>query len=160
MQYSFTYEKSKVLQALRYHFIWQKEIRILLIVVIVFDIISAILYMMGKIRPEPFLLGSFIWLMFIVAFWFILPYTVYRKSATFKDKFIMDFGNNLVNLHSDKGFVQWEWKQFSKFIESPNFFHLYFSTKSFFLLPKDNMSDDFRYNLRLMFKEKIGEGKV
>lgn len=159
MQYSFIYEKGKVLQGLRYHFIWQKEIRILLIVVIIFDIVSAILYLTGKIRPEPFLLGSFIWLMFILTFWFIMPYTIYRKSATFRDKFIIEFGNNIVTLHNDKGFVQWEWSRFEKFLESPNFFHLYFSTKSFFLLPKDNMSDDMRYNLRLMFKEKIGERK-
>lgn len=88
-----------------------------------------------------------------------MPYTIYRKSATFRDKFIIEFGNNIVTLHNDKGFVQWEWNRFEKFLESPNFFHLYFSTKSFFLLPKDNMTDDMRYNLRLMFKEKIGERK-
>ena len=67
MQLHFEYDKKKVLQALRYHFVWQSEIRILLILVIVFDIVSAILYMIGKVRPEPFLLGSFIWLLYIQA---------------------------------------------------------------------------------------------
>ncbi len=155
MQLSFTYDKKKVLQALRYHFIWQPEIRILLILVIVFDIASATLYIIGKIHPEPFLLGSLIWLIFIVSFWYILPNSIYKKSATFKDNFIFDFGISIVTLRNEKGYVQWEWEQFSKFFESPNFFHIYFSQKSFFLLPKDNMNDDFRHNLRIMLNEKV-----
>ena len=159
MQYSFKYEKGKVLQALRYHFIWQTEIRILLILVIVFDIASAILYIMGKIRPEPFLLGSFIWLVFIVSFWFVLPNNIYKKSATFKDNFIVDFGNSFIILKNEKGQVEWEWSQFIKFFESPHFFHIYFSSKSFFLLPKDNMNDDLRHNLRILLSEKVGKKK-
>ncbi|HRI22076.1 MAG TPA: YcxB family protein [Panacibacter sp.] len=159
MQLSFTYNKKKVLQALRFHFIWQPEIRILLILVIVFDIASAVLYMIGKIRPEPFLLGSFIWLIFIISFWFILPNNIYKKSATFKNDFTVDFGTQIITLRNEKGYVEWEWQQFVKFFESPNFFHIYFSSKSFFLLPKDNMSDDFRHNLRILLNEKINPPK-
>ncbi len=159
MQLSFTYEKKKVLQALRYHFIWQPEIRILLILIIVFDIASAILYMLGKIRPEPFLLGSFIWLVFIVSFWFFLPNNIYKKSATFKSGFTVDFGNSTITLKNEHGYVDWEWPQFSKYFESPDFFHIYFSSKSFFLLPKDNMNDDFRHNLRILLKEKVNPKK-
>mgnify|MGYP000852038408 CR=1 FL=1 len=159
MQLSFRYEKGKVLQALRYHFIWQPEIRVLLILVIIFDIASAILYIIGKIRPEPFLLGSFIWLVFIISFWFVLPNNIYKKSATFKDSFIVDFGHNIIRLQNEKGYVEWEWEQFTRFFESPNFFHIYFSTKSFFLLPKDNMNDDFRHNLRLLLNEKVSKKK-
>lgn len=155
MQLRFTYHKKKVIQALRYHFLFQPEIRILLIMVIVFDIASAILYIIGKIRPEPFLLGSLIWVLFLVSFWFILPWTVYRRSATFRDSFLMDIGNNVIRLENDRGYVEWNWNQFTKFFETPNFFHFYFSSKSFFLLPKDDMSDDFRHELRHMLKEKI-----
>ena len=155
MQLSFTYDKKKVLQALRYHFIWQPEIRVLLILVIVFDIVSAVLYMIGKIRAEPFLLGSFIWLIFLVSFWFILPGSVYKKSATFQDSFIIDFGTGSITLQNERGYVEWEWGKISKFIESPNFFHLYFSAKSFFLVPKDSMSGDFRHDLRKLLNEKV-----
>jgi len=155
MQLSFTYDKKKVLQALRYHFLFQPEIRIFFIIVIVFDIASAVLYIIGRIRPEPFLLGSLIWVLFLVSFWFILPNSIYKKSATFKDTFEIDFGNNFITLSNDRGFVEWEWKQFRKFFESPNFFHLYFSSKAFFLLPKDNMDDDFRHELRGLLNEKI-----
>ncbi|MEP6845305.1 MAG: YcxB family protein [Panacibacter sp.] len=155
MQLKFTYNKKKVLQALRYHFIWQSEIKILLVVVIIFDIISAVLYMTGKVRPEPFLLGSLIWVVFIVSFWYILPNGIYKKSATFRDSFMIDFENGAVTLQNQKGHVQWEWDRFIKFIESPDFFHLYFSAKSFFLVPKDNMDDDFRHQLRVLLNEKI-----
>lgn len=155
MQHSFSYDKKKVLQALRYHFIWQPEIRVLLILVIVFDIVSAVLYMIGKIRPEPFLLGSFIWLVFLLSFWFILPNSVYKKSPTFTDRFIIDFGSQAVTLQNEKGYVEWEWQRFSKFFESPNFFHLYFSAKSFFLVPKDTMADDLRHEIRKILQEKV-----
>ena len=155
MQTHFSYDKRKVLQALRYHFIWQPEIRILLILVIIFDIISAVLYMIGKVRPEPFLLGSVIWFVFIISFWFIIPSNIYKKNETFQDNFVIDFDNGAVTLQNKKGTMQWSWDQFMKFFESPHFFHLYFSSKSFFLVPKDNMDDNFRHDLRKILQEKI-----
>ena len=135
MQVNFVYDKKKVMQALRYHFIWQPEMRILLSLILVFDVVTAVLYFIGKIRPEPYLLGSCIWLLFIISFWYIMPGTIYRKNNTFQDRFVMDFTDASVYLENSKGYVTWNWKQFTKFAESPNFFHLYFSAKSFFLVP-------------------------
>ena len=159
MQVHFVYEKKKVLQALRYHFIWQPEMRILLSLILVFDAVTAVLYFIGKIRPEPFLLGSCIWLLFIISFWYIMPGVIFRKNDTFKDKFTMDFNDGFVYLENTKGYVKWNWQQFTKFAESPNFFHLYFSPKSFFLIPKGNMSDEFKFDLRLLLNDKIKTGK-
>ena len=88
MQFPFIYDKKKVIQALRIHFTAQKEIKILLIVVNVFAIISAILFYTHKIQPQPFLLGSLIWLLLLIGVWYILPYSIYKKSTTFKDEFI------------------------------------------------------------------------
>ena len=45
MKIHITYDKPKVIQALRYHFISRKEIRILLIAVNVFAVISAVLFL-------------------------------------------------------------------------------------------------------------------
>jgi hypothetical protein len=159
MQVNFVYDKKKVMQALRYHFIWQPEMRILLSLILVFDVVTAVLYFIGKIRPEPFLLGSCIWLLFIISFWYIMPGTIYRKNDTFKDKFSMDFNDGFVYLENSKGYVKWNWHQFTKFAESPNFFHLYFSAKSFFIVPKDNMSDEFKFDLRLLLNDKIKPAK-
>lgn len=157
MQHSFSYEKKKVIQALRYHFIQRPEVRILIVLVNVFAIISAVLFYIKKIRPEPFLLGSFIWLMLMAAFWYFLPNSIYKKAATFQDSFIIDFNESEVRLDNERGYVQWPWSKFSRFFESPHFFHLYFDSKSFFLVPKENMGEEFRHELRGMLTKKISE---
>jgi hypothetical protein len=157
MQHSFQYDKRKVLQALRYHFIQRPEIRILIILVNVFAIVSAVLFYMQKIRPEPFLLGSLIWLLMVAAFWFILPNAIYRKSSTFQDRFIAFFGEHEMVLENEKGYINWGWKKFSKWFESPHFFHLYFDDKSFFLVPKEGMSEAFRHELRALLRQKIDQ---
>lgn len=155
MQYSFTYNKQKVIQGLRYHFIHRPEVRVMIILVNVFAIGSAVLFYMQKIRPEPFLLGSAIWLLLVVSFWFILPASIYKRAATFKDSFTIYFREDEVRLENPRGYVEWPWKRFSKFFESPNFFHLYFDAKSFFIVPKDDMTEDFRHELRGVLNRKI-----
>jgi hypothetical protein len=157
MQLSFSYEKRKVIQALRYHFIQRPEVRVLVILVNVFAIGTAVLFYMKKIRPEPFLLGSIIWLLLIVSFWYLLPNSIYKKAATFRDSFIIYFKEDEIVLENERGYVQWPWEKFSKFFESPHFFHLYFDSKSFFLVPKENMTDDFRHELRGVLNSKIGK---
>jgi len=139
MQLSFSYQKPKVIQALRYHFVQRPEVRTMLILVNVFAIVAAILFYTKKIRPEPFLLGSIVWMFLMSAFWYFLPNRIYNQSDTFKDKFMIDFNNNHVLLETERGQMHWDWNRFSHFFESPNFFHLYFDSKSFFLVPKDGM---------------------
>lgn len=157
MQHSFSYDKKKVIQALRYHFVQRPEIRILIVVVNVFAIISAILFYTKKIRPEPFLLGSFIWIMLMATFWYFLPNNIYKKSATFKDAFIIHFDESAIRLETERGYVDWNWEKFSHFFESPHFIHLYFDAKSFFLVPKDGMGDEFTHDLRGLLNRKIGK---
>lgn len=151
------YQKNKVMQALRYHFIQRTEIRILMIVVNVFAIASAGLFYWKLIRPEPFLLGSLIWLGLMAAFWYILPRTIYAKSPTFQDRFTVYLNEQEVQLENDRGSAQWEWQQFSRYFESPYFFHLYFSPRSFFLLPKDGIGADDVTAVRKMLQQKIGD---
>jgi hypothetical protein len=156
MQHSFSYDKKKVIQALRYHFVQKPEIRVLIILVNVFAIVSAILFYIRKIRPEPFLLGSFIWIMLMASFWYFLPHSIYRRSVTFQESFIIDFREDEVRLESERGYVRWPWNKFSRFFESPHFFHLYFDSKSFFLVPKENMGDEFKHELRGLLNRKVG----
>lgn len=155
MQLSFTYNKERVIQALRYHFVQKPEIRVILVLVNVFAIFAAILFYTKKIRPEPFLLGSLVWMFLMAAFWYFLPNSIYKKASTFQDSFIIYFKNEGVILENERGEVVWEWNKFSKFFESPHFFHLYFDAKSFFLVPKENMGDAFRHELRGLLNEKI-----
>lgn len=152
MQFAFEYDKKKVIQALRYHFVQRKEIRLLMILVNVFAIAAAVLFYTRKIRPEPFLLGSLIWLGLMAAFWYFLPNSIYKRSATFKDSFKVHINESGMVLENERGEVHWGWGQFSNYFESPHFFHLYFDSKSFFLLPKQGMEQELQHALRGFFK--------
>lgn len=159
MQHSFFYEKKKVIQALRYHFVQRPEIRILIVLVNVFALVAAILFYTKKIRPEPFLLGSFIWVILMATFWYFLPNSIYKKAATFQDSFIIYFQEEEIRLENERGFVNWPWTKFNHFFESPHFFHLYFDAKSFFLVPKENMGEEFKHELRGLLNTKIAGKK-
>jgi YcxB-like protein len=137
MTIHFGYDKKQVLQALRYHFITRPEIKILLIVVNVFTIISAILVYLHKIQPLSFLIFSLLWFLLLITIWRILPSGIYKKSFTFRDHFTMELEEREVVLQTHKGAHAWQWNDFSGFVESPYFFHLYFNSRSFFLVPKD-----------------------
>ncbi len=148
-----------VIQALRYHFVQRPEVRVLIVLVNVFAIAAAVLFYMKKIRPEPFLLGSFIWVAMMVSFWYLMPQNIYRKAPAFKDSYMVDFGEEALRLENERGYVDWEWSRFSKYFESPHFFHLYFNSRSFFLIPKEGMGDEFRHDVRGIFRKKIGDKK-
>src|SRR5688572_18611032 len=136
MTIHFAYEKGQVLQALRYHFISRPEIRTMIIVVNVFAIASLTLYAFNKITPFAFMIGSLLWIVLMISFWFVLPGIVYRRAETFRHEFSMEFEQDGFTLNHARGSRSWQWNAVSNFIESPNFFHLYFDARSFFLVPK------------------------
>ena len=156
MQIVFAYNKKLVIQALRYHFINRFEVRLLMILVNLFAIFAAAMFYFHKVSPLAFLLSSVLWIALMVSFWFILPNTVYKKASTFKDTFKMNFGEHRVRLESERGYTEWNWEKFSSYIESPYFIHLYFDTKSFFLVPKDSVEKDGNLDsLRRLLQKKI-----
>jgi signal transduction histidine kinase len=160
MTISFDYDKRQVLQALRYHFISRPEIKTMLIVVNVFALASISLYALKMIRPGAFLVGSTLWLILMISFWFILPGIVYRRAETFRHAFTMHFEQEDFTLAHENGSRKWPWKALSTFIESPHFFHLYFDSRSFFLVPKSGCRDkDEVFELRQLLKEKIKNKK-
>ncbi len=149
-----------MIQALRYHFINRFEVRILMILVNVFAIFAAALFYFHKVSPLAFLLSSVLWLAIIISFWFFLPNTVYKNASTFRDTFKMTFGESRVRIENERGFTEWSWDKFSSYIESPNFIHLYFDSKSFFLVPKSAIEKVGSLNdLRRLLKEKIKSKK-
>ena len=155
----FGYEKGQVLQALRYHFISKMEIRIMLIMVNVFAITSIILYALHKITPMAFLVGSCLWIVLMISFWFILPGMVYKRAVTFKHKFSMNFKEDGFTLEHEHGSKFWQWNALRNFIESPHFFHLYFDSRSFILVPKSGCADkDEVFELRQLLKSHIKKG--
>ncbi len=155
----FSYEKGQVIQALRYHFISKLEIKIMLITVNVFAIGSILLYMSGIIGPMPFLVGSLLWIVLMASFWFFLPVAVYRRAVTFKHEFNMNFNDEGFTLGHEKGSKNWQWTALKNYLESPHFFHLYFDSRSFFLVPKSGCKDsDEVFELRKLIKSKVKKG--
>jgi hypothetical protein len=136
MQVEFSYNKSQVIQALRYHFFTRREIRLLIILVNVFAIFAAVLFYLRKISPLAFLLSSALWIGLMVAFWYILPYSIYKKERTFRDHFKASLEEKHFFISNGAGGRTWAWREFSNYLETPHFFHLYFDSRSFFLLPK------------------------
>lgn len=156
MTISFSYDKRQVLQALRYHFISRPEIRIMVVLVNVFALACAVLYLMKKIASFALFTGSFMWIFLMISFWFVMPVLVYRRAATFRDSFTMNFEEDGFSLGNERGSRTWPWKALSNFMESPNFFHLYFDSRSFFLVPKNGFhNSDEIHEMRELLKEKV-----
>jgi hypothetical protein len=162
MTVHFGYDKKEVVQALRYHFLMRPEIKILLVLVNVFTIVSAVMLYLKYIQPLSFLVFSLLWFILMLIIWRILPGSIYRRSATFKDHFIMHFTNDVVSLETERGSKDWNWTAFSHFVESHYFFHLYFDPRSFFLVPKEAFKDITELQeVRELLRQKIPkqEGK-
>lgn len=156
MTIHFTYEKSKVIQALRYHFITRPELRIMIIVVNVFALLTAALAYFNVVGILAFFLGSVLWFMLMISVWFFLPNVIYQRNSTFKDHFDMRFEENGFSLGNERGSRNWPWQKLSTFLESPHFFHLYFDSRTFFLVPKSGFrSTDEVFELRQLLKEKV-----
>jgi hypothetical protein len=156
MTIQFEYDKKQVLQALRYHFLSKPEIRILVIVINIFAIASAILYGLKIIEGLPFTIFSILWISLMVVIWRVLPASIYRRNATFQDHFSIRFEEEGVELSNENGHKAWPWTAFSSFLESPYFFHLYFDTRSFFLVPKEGFKDINQLQaVRQLIREKI-----
>ena len=158
MTVHFGYNKKQVIQALRYHFLMRPEFKILLVLINVFAIVSAVLFAIKRIQPISFLIFSLLWFVLMLIIWRILPGSIYRRSLTFRDEFIMHFQDDLVVLETEKGSQGWPWKKFSHFVESPYFFHLYFNPRAFFLVPKDSFKDITELQeARELLREKISK---
>lgn len=156
MTIHFTYEKGKVIQALRYHFITRPELKIMIILVNVFALVAATLFYFKKVTALAFLTGSVLWFMLMISVWFLLPAIIYRRTSTFKDHFDMHFEETGFSLGNERGSRSWPWQKLSTFTESPHFFHLYFDPRTFFLVPKSGCrSTDEVFQLRQLLKEKI-----
>ena len=160
MKLDVSYRKPQVLQALRYHFISKREIKFMIILVNVFALLSAGLFYFKLITPLPFLMSSVLWIAMMVAFWIWLPALIYRRSRTFKDQFTVTLDENHMSIDTSQSHKIWAWREFSHMLETPGFFHLYFDSKSFFLLPKDVFAstDDVQAARRYM-REGIPAGK-
>ncbi|GAB4092787.1 YcxB family protein [Flaviaesturariibacter terrae] len=158
MKIPIEYERKDVIQALRYHFLSRREIRLMIILVNVFALTSAVLFYMGKVLPLAFLLGSFLWFTLMLVFWIVMPWWVYRRNETFRDSFTMEFFDDGFRLANERGQRFFAWSRLSRFTETPGFLYFYFDPRSFFLVPKSGFanSDDI-HEIRVLLRDRVGK---
>jgi hypothetical protein len=125
-----------------------------MIVVNVYAILTGTLLFLKKIRPELFLLGSVLWIVLLLLFWFLMPNIFYKKTALFSYDWNFSFDNQKASLQSLQGEAAWSWEEVSHYFESPHFFHIYFGPKTFFLIPNDNMTLEVKQTIRAILKNK------
>jgi hypothetical protein len=135
MQIEFTYDKKSVLRAIRYHFFSKKDIRILLLAVNIFTLLSGVLYFFQIVQPLPFLICSFLWFSLMLSFWVILPQNIYRNSKTFQEFLMVDIREDKLIIHHSAGTKEWPYNAFQQVKETPDYFYLYLDERSFFLIP-------------------------
>lgn len=151
------YDKKQVLDGLRTHFFSRPEIRVLVIMINVFAILSAVLFYFKIIQPIAFIIFSLLWFILWITIRRILPLSIYKRSQTFQDQFSMSLEEEGITLITSRGRQLWNWQQFSSFKETVYFFHLYFDARSFFMVPKDAFEDMTQLQeARELLKKKIG----
>ena len=160
MSFLISYNRKEVLQALRYHFIKQSEIKGLMIAVNIYAIVTAVLLFQKKIRPELFLFGSVLWLILMLLFWYLLPIIFYKKTKLFKSNWNFSYSQQEATLVSEHAEAQWQWSELTYYFESPYFFHLYFGLKSFFLISKETIPMEHQHELRGILKQKHKDDKA
>ena len=127
----------------------------MLILVNVYAIISAVLYYLKFISPLAFLLSSLLWFLLMLLFWFLLPRIIYSKASVFKDRLRTTFTDTYFEIENAKGSRSWNWNEFTSWIESPHFFHLYFNSRSFFIIPKEAFEGDDVHAVRRIIAGKL-----
>lgn len=138
----FTYHKGKVIQALRYHFITRREIKAMMILINVFALASAALFFFKKVNPLAFLMSSVLWFVLMLAFWYILPLLVYKRSAIFREVLRAQVDESGITLETERGSQYFAYTKFEKLIDSPHFYHLYLNARSFFIIPKEAFASE------------------
>jgi hypothetical protein len=151
----FSYDKNQVLQALRYHFLSRMEIRIMVILVNVFALFSAVLFYFHRILPFALLVGSFLWFAMMISVWFILPSVIYKKAATFRDHFEMNFSDQGFTIGNERGSTEYHWQSLMKKMETLQFFYFYFTPQSFFLVPKNAFAEGQVDELRALLRTHV-----
>ena len=127
----------------------------MVVVVNLFAIFSAMLYFFREVSPVAFLVSSTLWFVLMISFWFVLPGIIYRKAATFKDRFKVSLEDQHMFIENERGSRSWPWTAFSAMLETPHFFHLYFNSRSFFIIPKEAFKKEKLFEVRRFLKDKI-----
>lgn len=140
---NFTYNKTAVINALRFHFLNRKETKILKVLCAAL-FLSALWGYWTSIVSYGLLVGVFVAIVLLTAvFWFLLPASIYKKAKTFHEPSIkLQYNGEGMAIGTQAGARHLPWQSFHRVIETRDFFYLYRNTNSFFLIPANAFSDE------------------
>lgn len=142
MELHFQYEERNVINALRFHFMNRPEIKLfktILIVTIVFVFVG---YFTNFITLKTLVWIFLLLIVLILFFWYILPFSVYKRAKTFKEPEItLRCTEDTLTIVTKQGESRIPWSRFSSVVETQACFYLYRTNKSFFLIPAYTFAD-------------------
>ena len=154
----FSYDKSEVLHALRYHFMQRGEIKVFRNTLIILLLATVAGYFYRVVTPGA-LTGIVIMILLICwVFWYLLPISIYNKAATFKDNIHLNYSEEglLISTRASEHQRAIGWNNFSQVVETKKFFFLYRDKKTFFLIPISAFESKEAYaDFSEMLKEKF-----
>lgn len=153
MTLHFQYNKQKVIEALRFHFMQRPEIKLFRSLLILLVIAAFVGFFTHYINMQALI---WIFLACIILMFFIhylLPFSVYRRAHTFREpELTLDFTEESLTIGTNRGKSRIPWQQFSHVVETKEFFYIYRSNKSFFLIPVSAFSSKAE---RISFSEML-----
>ncbi len=136
MTLHFKYRRREVIEALRFHFMNKPEIKLFRTFLILLVIAAFIGYFTDYISLNALTWIFIIFIALVFLLWFILPFSVYRRAHTFREpELTLSVSEETLTIGTNKGKSRIAWQRFSNVMETKDFFYLYRSNKSFFLIP-------------------------
>ena len=141
MDIFFQYEKSDVLQALRFHFMQRREIRIFRGILMALGLFGLLVFSLHLIGSSLLLALLLMLALLAVVFWFVLPLAIYAKSKTFQDTIRLALNSEGLLIRTQYSERHLSWMGILMVIETKDFILLYRDKKSFFLVPARAFKD-------------------
>ena len=136
MDVHFHYNKQQVIGALRFHFMRRPEIKLFRGFLMGIVALAFVGYFTDFIRLKMLVWIFLLFIALMLFFWYILPFSVYQRAQTFKEPEItLRWTDEMLFIITGKGESMMRWSQFDNVMETGDFFYLYRSNKSFFLVP-------------------------
>lgn len=143
MQFHFRYSKPAVINGLRFHFLRRNETKLFRVVLTVLLVLGVVGYGLRVVSFSVVVALLCMFLLLILAFWYILPLSIYRKAATFREPDIrLNCTEEGISIGTGAGDRHLRWSSFHEVVETGDFFYLYRDNKSFFLIPTDAFTDE------------------
>lgn len=136
MDLRFQYDKQEVINALRFHFMNRPEMKLFKVILMLMVLFAFAGYWMKIVTLQMLIWIFLLFIVLVLVFWYILPYSVYRKARTFREPAIsLHWTDEGITIGTQRGESSLSWNRFHQVLETKHFFYLYSSNKSFFLIP-------------------------